>query len=608
MGGGQTLIDFFCTLAHNDLAKIIMSNQQISDLFNQMADIMEILGEDRFRINTYRKVARVVHDCSQDVAELAAEDKLKELPGVGKSSAEKINEFVHTGTISAHEELLKQIPVNLPDLLRIPGFGPKGVAAVWKKLGVTSLGELQQVIDDHSLEALPGFGAKKAQALAHGIKFLESTRGRVLLTQAVASADAVVGRLRQKVPALKRIELCGSLRRCCETIGDVDLLAQADGEELAKEIIEAFTHLKGVKEIIAAGETKASIRFADKNVSSEEVQVDLRVVPEESMGAAWQYFTGSKHHNVRLREIAIKKKLKLNEYGLFRGEKQVAGANEAEIYKKLGMVYIPPTMREDRGEVELAQANKLPAVVQLADIQGDLHMHSPASDGRSTLEDLIAAAQMRGYKYIAITDHSVSSAIANGLDSKRLLKHAENIKVLNEQYDDFTIMAASEVDIRMDGSLDYPDEVLEELDYVTASIHSGLTGELEKNTNRLLRAMENPYVNCLSHPTGRMLGVREPMQLDMNAIIAKAVETHTALEINAHPLRLDLNDLHVRAALEGGAKLFINTDAHDVTGLKLMQYGVATAQRGWARKSDVLNCQPITTVKKWIKQKRDNLP
>ena len=576
-----------------------MRNQQIGDIFNEMADIMEILGEDHFRINTYRKVARVIHDCPQDVSELAAQEELRSLPGIGESSAGKINEFVLHGTIQAHEKLLEKIPPKLLDLLKIPGFGPKGVAAVWKKLNVESIADLRRVIDDQSLEELPGFGAKKAEALAHGIKFLESAQGRILLVHAVGIAEAVVGQLRQRITGLKRIELAGSLRRCRETIGDIDLLAEADDEELGRHIVETFTRIDGVQEVILAGETKASVRFADPNVCSDVVQVDLRVVPSESTGAAWQYFTGSKYHNVRLREIAVKKKLKLNEYGLFRGEKQLAGKTEQDVYKKLGLVYIPPTMREDRGEVELAQKNKLPAVVEQKDIRGDLHMHTPASDGRNTLEELVAMAQMLGYQYIAVTDHSQSSAIANGLDIERLLEHIKKIKALNEQYDDFTILASSEVDILMDGSMDYPDEVLAQLDFVIGSVHSGLAGPEEKCTARVIRAMKNPCVNCIGHPTSRLIGTREPMKLDMNAVIAAAVETHTALEINSHPQRLDLKDIHVRQAIEAGVKLIINTDAHDVAGLQLMRYGVATAQRGWATKSDILNCQPLDAVRKW---------
>jgi len=577
-----------------------MRNQQISDIFSQMADIMEIIGEDHFRINTYRKVARVIHDCGPDIATLAAQEGLQSLPGIGKSSAEKIHEFVHHGSIAAHQQLLRKIPTGLLDILRIPGMGPKGVAAVWKGLQVTSLADLRRVIENRELETLPGFGARKSESLTRGIEFLESSQGRVLFAHGLKMAELVIGQLRNADRDAK-IELAGSLRRCCETVGDIDLLAQGNNSE---KLMETFTALEGVREVLAAGETKASIRFACSDICPDIVQIDLRVVPAESMGAAWQYFTGSKYHNVRLREIASQKKLKLNEYGLFRGGKMIAGKTEAEIYKKLGLSYIRPTMREDRGEIELARNSQLPVVIDLKDIRGDLHMHTPASDGRATLEELVAMARTLGYEYIAITDHSHSSAIANGLDAERLLKHARQLKKFNESLENFTVLASSEVDILMDGSLDYPDEVLAELDFVMASIHSGMTGPEEKLTTRLLRAMENPYVNCIGHPTGRMINVREAMQLDMNAVIRQARQTGTALEISSRPIRLDLNDIHCRMAVDAGVKLIVNTDAHDTAGLQSMRFGVAIAQRGWAKKEDILNTQPIETILDWVAKKR----
>ena len=577
-----------------------MKNQQLRDIFEQMADVMEILGEDRFRVNTYRKVARVISDCPKDVATLAAEGKLQELPGVGKSSAVKINEFVHAGAIKAHRELLARIPPGLLDMLRISGFGPKGVAAVWKHLKVETLADLQRVIEDKSLEGLPGFGAKKAEGIARGIQFIESAGHRILLAHALALSDLIVGQL-QNCKGLQEIELAGSLRRGCETVGDIDILVQAkDGEE----IIETFTKLPGVQRVLGAGETKASIQFAEPELCSDVVQVDLRIVPVESFGAAWQYFTGSKYHNVKLRAIAGAKKYKLNEYGLFRGDKQIAGETEAEIYQKLGLQYIAPTLREDRGEIELSQQNQLPAIVELKDIQGDLHMHSPASDGLSELEELVQTARQLGYTYIAISDHSKSSVIANGLDVKRLQASIKKVRKLNESLKNFTVLISSEVDILLDGSLDYPDEVLAELDFVVASVHSGLKGSKERSTTRLLKAMENPYVNCIGHPTGRMIHVREPMELDMDAIVKQAAGTGTAMEVSASPLRLDLNDIHCRQAIEAGVKLVINTDAHDIHGLGQMRYGVATAQRGWASKADVLNAQPVGAIRKWVKQKR----
>lgn len=577
-----------------------MKNKQLRDIFDQMADIMEILGEDHFRVNTYRKVARVILDCPRDVAVLAADGKLQELPGVGKSSAQKINEFVHRGSIQAHQDLLGRIPPGLLDMLRIPGFGPKGVSAVWRQLKVETPADLQRVIEDKSLESLPGFGAKKAEGIARGIQFIESAGDRILLAPALLLSDWIVERLRD-YQEVQQIERAGSLRRGCETVGDIDILVQAKN---GSAIIERFTRLPGIQRVLGAGETKASVQLSDPDVCSDVVQVDLRIVPAESFGAAWQYFTGSKYHNVRLRELAGRKKYKLNEYGLFKGPKQIAGTTEQEIYDKLGMQYIAPELREDRGEIEQAQTNMLPVLVALEDIQGDLHIHSPASDGRSELEELVQASRQLGYQYIAISDHSKRSVIANGLDEKRLKANIAKVRKLNDSLKGFTVLISSEVDILPDGSLDYSNEVLAELDFVIASVHSGLQGAKGNNTARILKAMENPYVNCIGHPTGRMIHVREPMELDMDMVIQQAAETGTALEVSASPLRLDLKDIHCRMAIEAGVKLVINTDAHDVHGLCQMRYGIITARRGWVTRADVLNAQPLIAITKWVKQKR----
>jgi len=577
-----------------------MVNRQLSEIFEEMADILEILGADPFRVNSYRKVARVLGDCAEDVAVLSEQGRLRELAGIGKGSAEKIQEFIHTGAIRAHRELQEQIPAGLLELLKVPGLGPKGVRAAWKQLGVSNLAELNAAIAEKRLEQLPGFGPKKVAALAQGIAFVQAGGGRVLLGEALAVAELVVGSLR-RLQAVRRIEVAGSLRRACETIGDIDLLVVTDD---AQAVVEAFTGLDGVEEVLAAGGTKASIRFGDTAVSSQLIQIDLRVVPAESLGAAWQYFTGSKAHNVRLREIAVKKKLKLNEYGLFKGRERIAGRSESEIYRKLGLAYIPPTLREDRGEVEAAAKKTLPELIELKDLRGDLHVHSPESDGRSPPEELAATARQLKYRYLAITDHSHSSVIAHGLDAKRLLRSVERIRRLNERLKDFTVLAGAEVDIGLDGRLDYPDEVLRELDFVIAAVHSGLRGSREKVTTRVLKALDNPYVNCLAHPTGRMIHQREPMDLDIKRVIEHAAATHTALEVSSSPLRLDLKDMHCRMAVEAGATLVINTDAHDTQGLFTMRYGVATAQRGWVTRQQVLNTQPISAVRRWVKRKR----
>lgn len=577
-----------------------MINQQITAIFEEIADIMEIFGEDHFRVNTYRKVARVAKDTGDDLKRLANEDKLEGLAGVGKTSAEKIRQYIETGKIKAHKDLLERIPHGLLDMLAIPGMGPKGVRSVWKGLGVESIDDLKNAIEDKRFESLPGFGTKKAQSILKGIDFLDSTQGRIRLDQALMVAERITGTLR-KLKSVKNIELAGSLRRCCETIGDIDVLVQADNSD---EIVTFFTEMADVQEVLAAGQTKASVRFYRDDLCPDPVQVDLRIVPAESMGAAWQYFTGSQAHNVRLREIAVKKKLKLNEYGLFKEDKLVAGKTEQEIYKKLGLAYVPPTMREDRGEVELAQENKLPKVVQQSDIRGDMHMHTTASDGRAEIDDQISMARQLGYKYIAITDHSRSSAIAHGLDTERLLAHAERVRKIDKQTEGLTIFAGSEVDILTDGSLDYPDDVLAQLDYVIASIHAGQKSDGDRNTRRLLSAMDNPYVNCLAHPTARLVNMREPMELDLERIFEKAAKTKTAMEISAAPKRLDLKDIHCRQAAKAGVKFLINTDAHDALAQTFIHYGVATAQRGWITKADVINAKPLKSLRSWLTIKR----
>ncbi len=574
-----------------------MKNAILSELFNQMADIMEILGEDRFRINSYRKVGRVIGDMPTDVESLLATGELAKTPGIGKSSLAKIEEFIKTGTITAHQELLKKIPPTLLELLTVPGMGPKGVKAVYEKLKVTSIAELKRVIGDGSLAELPGFGEKKASVISRGIEFLEKSTGRIRLDQALEAAEMVTYLLRE-LSGTQRIQAAGSLRRRAETIGDVDILVVAKRGE---QIVQAFTSAGFVEEVLAAGPTKGS---AIIQTETTPVQVDVRVVPKESFGAAAQYFTGSKEHNVRLREIAIKAKLKLNEYGLFKGERMVAGPVEEEIYQKLGLDYIEPLLREDRGEVEAAKTNSLPEMIQAGDIKGDFHVHTNASDGDCDISEIARAAKEIGYKYICITDHSRSSAIANGLSAERLSKQIKEIRKLNEKLKVITILAGTEVDILANGSLDFDDKLLAELDFVIASVHSGLASPREKVTMRTLKAMDNPYVNCIGHPTGRLIGQREAMDLDIDAVVKHAAQTQTALEVNANPWRLDLKDIHCRMTIEAGVKLVIGTDAHSTAGLGLMGFGVATAARGWATKGDVLNTLSAAKIKSWAKRKR----
>jgi DNA polymerase (family 10) len=577
-----------------------MENATLSAIFDQMADIMEILGEDRFRINSYRTVARAIGEMPTDVSVLFESGRLAQTPGIGKSSLAKIEEFVKTGAIQAHQELLARIPSSLLELLGIPGVGPKTVKTFYHELHVRSLADLRKALDEGLVETLPGFGAKKAAAIRKGIEFMERATGRIRLDQAVMAAETVVAFLRE-LPGADQVQPAGSLRRRAETVGDVDILVCARDEETAEQILASFTKAPFVERVLGAGGTKASVRMA---LDTASVQVDVRVVPPESLGAAAQYFTGSKAHNVRLREMAVKARLKLNEYGLFKGEERVAGATEEEIYAKFGMDFVDPLLREDRGEIEAAKKHALPKLIQMKDIRGDFHAHTNATDGRATIEEMAQAAKDRGYEFLCITDHSQSTTIANGQSPDRLARQIEQIHRISAKLKGITLLAGAEVDILADGRLDFEDELLADLDYVVASIHSGLGSPRERVTMRTLKAMDNPYVTCIGHPTGRVIGHREAMDLDMPAVIEQAARTGTALEVNSDPSRLDLKDIHCKMAVEAGVKLAIGTDSHSAGSLALMAFGVATAARGWATKTDVLNTLSLAKLRSWIKAKR----
>lgn len=579
-----------------------MDNAAISTIFDQMADVMEILGEDRFRVNSYRTVARVIGELPADAAALLKGGELAEIPGIGKSSLAKIEEFVRTGAIHAHRELLARIPAALLELLNIPGVGPKTVKAFYQELHIQSIGDLREALDEGLVEKLPGFGPRKADVIRRGMEFIEKATGRIRLDQALTVAQAVVTQLEQ-LHGVHRVEPAGSLRRRAETVGDVDILvcgATAD-EQAAEQTLGSFASAPFVERVLGAGGTKASVLI---RTNAAPVQVDVRVVPPESFGAAAQYFTGSKAHNVRLRELAVKAKLKLNEYGLFRGEKRIAGETEEGIYEELGLDYVDPLLREDRGEVEAAKKHSLPKLVRLEDIRGDFHTHTNATDGSASIEEMTEAARSLGYKFLCITDHSQSTVIANGQSPERLARQIAQIHRINARLKGIAILAGAEVDILADGQLDFENELLADLDYVVASIHSALGGPRERVTARTLKAMDNPYVSCVGHPTGRVIGRREAMDLDMSAVAEHAAQTGTALEVNCDPSRLDLKDIHCRMAIEAGVKLAIGTDAHSPGSLRLMAFGVATAGRGWAEKGSVLNALPVAKLRSWIRSKR----
>ncbi len=572
-----------------------MKNKELAAIFNTIADLLEIKGEQVFRVNSYRRAARTFKDLTVDVATLAESGKLSGLQGIGKATVEKVDQFLTHGKIELLEDLLASVPAGLPALLGIPGLGPKKVALVWKELGVENIDGLKKAIADGTLERLKGMGAKSVDQIRAGIEFAERSVGRTPLGVALPLAEALADSVKN-LPGVKRVEIAGSLRRGCETIGDLDLLCEARNGEA---VVGGFTSLPQAQRVLASGSTKGSILILRPD--GAELQADLRVVPAESFGAAMQYFTGSKEHNVRLREMAVKKKWKLNEWGLFSGERRLAGKTEESIYKKLGLSFIPPELREDRGEFE---SNALETLIRRKDIRGDLHMHTTASDGTMSHETMARAAHELGYEYLAITDHSKSSTIANGLSIDRMWRQIEKVRRLDEKAEMVSVLVGCECDILSDGSLDYPDTILAACDIVVASIHSGLRQDRKKITHRLIRAMENPYVTIMGHPTARLINRREPMDVDMEAVVQKAAETNTALELNCSWQRLDLHDRHLKMARDAGVKIAIDTDAHSALQLQQMQYGITTARRGWLRPSDVINTMHLPTLRRWIAKKR----
>ncbi|NQU76661.1 MAG: DNA polymerase/3'-5' exonuclease PolX [Planctomycetes bacterium] len=571
-----------------------VSNADIASAFEQIADLMEILGKDPFRVNSYRKVARVVGDCPADVGAMAQAGQATDLPGVGAGSAKKIVQFVTTGKIEVLDELLAKVPPKLPELLEVAGLGPKTIAKLWKQADVVDKDSLAQAIGDGRLLSIEGIGPKKVQQLRKALEFAAQAGGRLRLDEATEYAARLVAVV-AAIDGAESPTAAGSLRRGRETVGDIDILCTTAGRGRAAKIIQAFVQTKQLEidKVIGAGQTKASIVLAGG------VQVDLRVVQGGSFGAALQYFTGSKAHNVRLREIAVNKGLKLNEYGLFEGDRQLAGRTEDEIYQALALTPVEPELREDHGEIDAAGQGRLPQLVAIDDIRGDLHMHTTASDGLESIETMVAACRARGYAYMAVADHSKSQVQANGLDAARLAKHH---KAIAAAASGIRVYFSCEVDIFKDGSLDFDDDVLATLDMVIAAPHSALSQKRHDATARIIRAIENPLVKVIAHPSGRLINVRAGMELGIEEIAAAAAANDVALEINAYPLRLDLRDTHVHAVVEAGAKLIINTDAHTVGHLDYMHYGVLTARRGWAKAADVVNTYPAAKFEKWMQR------
>lgn len=592
-------------------------NADVARIFDRMSAMLELTGADRFRVNAHAKAARVVKDHPKDLEPIAQDEKaLTALDGIGKGTAAKIAEFAETGTIEEHDELAKKVPEGVIRMLDVQGLGPKTVKLLWDEKGVDSIEALKGVIEDGSILELPRMGAKTVENIKESIAFLESSGSRLPLGIAMPIAEALVDRM-SSVKGVSDCAFAGSLRRGKETIGDIDILIVTDDAEAARE---AFCGHESVVKVLARGETKCSARLGldgpgGRFGSGEDqaVQADLRIVPAESWGAALMYFTGSKEHNVRLRERALSKGLTLNEYGLFpddkdadappqqRGVKPKAAKTEASIYKALGLPMIEPTLREDRGEMSLKAD---PGLITVDDIKAELHSHTVASDGEMEIHESAKIAKKRGFHTLAITDHSQSSAVANGLKPDRLRQHIERIREADAETDGISILAGSEVDILVDGSLDYDDDLLAELDVVVASPHAGLKAKPAQATKRLLKAIEHPLVHIIGHPTGRLIERRPGLEPAMEELIAAAIEHDVALEINAHWMRLDLRDTHVRAAVEAGCKIAIDCDVHGRDDYNNLPFGVLTGQRGWLTPDLCVNTWSKQKLHTWLKSKR----
>ncbi|MDP2994694.1 MAG: DNA polymerase/3'-5' exonuclease PolX [Anaerolineales bacterium] len=575
-----------------------MNNRELADVFTLIANLLEIKGEIIYKTLAYRKAAESLLDLGRDVNEYWKEGKLEDIPGVGKSISEKIDELLRTGKLEFLEKLEQEVPASLADWLQVPSLGTKKVALIWKELGITTLPELEKVARAGQLRGLPGLGEKSEAQVISGIASLARRSGRIPLGRAFPLAQEIIAALK-KIPGVTDASPAGSLRRMRSTVGDLDILVAARD---SAPVMDAFTSLPGVSRVLGRGETKSSIEFSDG------VRAQVWVHPPERFGTALQYATGSKDHNVRLRELALDRGLSLSEHALVRtdpstgsgqaAKDEILCATEEEVYAALGLPWIPPELREDRGEVQAAKAGKLPKLIEVKDIHADLQVHSTWSDGNLSMLEMARVASKRGIKVIAFTDHSVSLSVQ---DHKK--QQAEIKKVQKELGDLIRILHASEVEIKADGSLDYPDKFLASLDLVVASLHTSLHQPREKVTERMLNAVRNPHVDIIGHPTGRLIPDREEADLDMEAVLAAAVESGVALEINAHPARLDLDDVTARRAKELGIPLSINTDAHSEADLDVLPFGVAIARRAWLTADDVINCWPVDKLLDWLRKR-----
>jgi DNA polymerase (family 10) len=570
-----------------------VKNAEVARLFELMADLLEIRGDNPFRIRAYRRAAQSVESVGEDVETVCREGRLGEIPGVGKDLAEKIGEYLETGRMKDVDAFQRLIPRGVVELMNVPGLGPKTARLLYDKAGVHDVDGLEALARAGKLRGLPGIQAKTEANILKGIAITRKGQERMPLGRALPLAEEL-RRALESLKEVKQLAVAGSIRRRKETVGDVDILVTSSKPE---KVMEAFTALPQVALVLERGGTKASVRHRDG------IQVDLRVVEPETFGAALVYFTGSKQHNIRIREMAVRKRLKISEYGVFSDAtgKRVAGRTEEDVYAAIGLPWIPPELREDAGELEAALARKLPRLVDVRDIRGDLHDHTDASDGRHGIEALVEAARARGYRYVAVTDHSVSATVAGGLSADELRAHVEKIRAVQARHRDIRVLAGTECDILPDGSLDYPDALLAELDIVVAAVHSRLKQPKAEMTRRICAALANPHVNVLAHPTGRLIGERDAYEVDLEQVFEAARRHGKALEINARPERLDLNDVRARRAAEQGALIALDTDAHELAHLADVELAVATARRAWIEPDRVVNTWPLEKLLDWAR-------
>jgi DNA polymerase (family X) len=571
-----------------------MDNLAVARVFGEIGDLLEIKGENPFKIRAYRNAADTIAHLAEPIAGLAAADRLG-IPGIGKDLAAKLAELVETGSCRYHQELLEEFPPTILDLLHLQGVGPKTVALLYRSLEIRTLEDLERAARDGRIRTLKGMGSRKEALIIKALEERLRFAGRRLMAEAHDTSAALVSALREHAPSAD-ISTVGSLRRGCETCGDLDILAAGAPPSL----MDTFIGYRLVERVLARGETKSSVLLWGG------FQADLRLVARDSLGAGQQYFTGSRAHNIALRDRAVQRGLKLNEYGLFRLEDEVkiAGETEEGIYESLGLAFVPPELRENRGEIAAAESRTLPRLIQWQDLRGDLHMHTTASDGRADAEAMALAARSAGLEYIGITDHSQALAMANGLDETRALEHARAVRALSDRLDGITLLAGIECDIRPDGTMDLADDCLAQLDFVIASVHSAFNQEAAQMTDRLLRAMACPWVDILGHPTGRLILKREPYRFDVEQVFAAAARAGVAVEINSQIDRLDLDDTHARLARDRGVKLVIDSDAHSPAALGTLRWGANVARRAWIEPKDVLNTRPVDEFRAALRRAR----